>query len=277
MFVFEWFLNWLYGEIMKFVQDFFVNMGNMGADIFDLTWIAAIIHFFYLFGWALYVIGLVVMIFEVAIGMQSGKSNLREAGINSIKGFLAVGMFTTVPIELYKFTITLQGSLGNALSGLFQQTAYEGIDVLAYNALDALTVTSPINLFFLIALGYCVIKIFFANIKRGGIMLILISVGSLHMFSIPRGYNDGFIGWCKQVIALCVTAFLQVTLLTAGLLTFGSNMLMGIGIMLAANEVPRIADRFGMDTSAKVNVMSTYYATQAAINTTKAIMKAVKK
>lgn len=277
MFVFEWFMNWLYGEIMKFIQDFFTNMASMGADIFDLAWIQAVIHFFFLFGWALYAVGLVVMMFEVGIGAQSGKSNLKEAGINSIKGFLAVGMFTTVPIELYKFTVTLQGTLGNAMSGLFGSTAFDRIDALAYSSLDLLTAVNPINLFYLIALGYCVIKVFFANIKRGGILLILISVGSLHMFSIPRGYNDGFIGWCKQIIALCITAFLQMTLLTAGLITFGSNMLLGLGVMLAANEVPRIADRFGLDTSAKFNIMSTYYATQAAINTTKAIMKAVKK
>lgn len=277
MFVFEWFMNWLYGEIMKFIQDFFTNMASMGADIFDLAWIQAVIHFFFLFGWALYAVGLVVMMFEVGIGAQSGKSNLKEAGINSIKGFLAVGMFTTVPIELYEFTVTLQGTLGNAMSGLFGSTAFDRIDALAYSSLNLLTAVNPINLFYLIALGYCVIKVFFANIKRGGILLILICVGSLHMFSIPRGYNDGFIGWCKQIIALCITAFLQMTLLTAGLITFGSNMLLGLGVMLAANEVPRIADRFGLDTSAKFNIMSTYYATQAAINTTKAIMKAVKK
>ena len=32
-----------------------------------------------------------------------------------------------------------------------------------------------------------------------------------------------------------------------------------------------------LDTSARVNIMSTYYATQAAVRTTQAIMKAVKK
>jgi len=108
-------------------------------------------------------------------------------------------------------------------------------------------------------------------------MLINIAVGSLYMFSVPRGYNDGFMAWCKQVIAICITAFLQMTLLTAGLVTFADNMLLGVGIMMAANEVPRIADAFGLDTSARVNIMSTYYAAQAAVNTTKAIMRMVKK
>ena len=32
------------------------------------------------------------------------------------------------------------------------------------------------------------------------------------MFSIPRGYTDGFANWCKQVAATCLTAFLQTTI-----------------------------------------------------------------
>ena len=57
-------------------------------------------------------------------------------------------------------------------------------------------------------LAYAVIKVFFSNLKRGGILLIQIAVGSLYMFSIPRGYIDGFTQWMKQVIGLCLTAFL---------------------------------------------------------------------
>ncbi|MBQ6908179.1 MAG: hypothetical protein IJQ28_07360 [Clostridia bacterium] len=129
------------------------------------------------------------------------------------------------------------------------------------------------NLFKVIALGYAVIKVFFANIKRGGILLTNMAVGSLYIFGLTRGHQDGFIDWSKQVIAICVTAFLQNSLLFAGLLTFGENALLGLGIMLAANEVPRIADRFGLDTSARVNIMSTYYAGQAAVRTVQAISK----
>lgn len=104
-----------------------------------------------------------------------------------------------------------------------------------------------------------------------------IAIGSLYIFGLTRGHQDGFVDWCKQVIAICVTAFLQNSLLFAGLLTFGDHMLLGLGVMLAANEVPRIADRFGLDTSSKVNIMSTYYATQAAVRTTQAVMKFAKK
>ena len=120
---------------------------------------------------------------------------------------------------------------------------------------------------------YCVIKCFFSNIKRGGILLTQIAVGSLHMFSLPRGYSEGFTGWCKQIIAICFTAFMQTTLLLLGMITMQTHALLGLGVMLAANEVPRIAQQFGLDTSMRVNMMSAVHTTTTAINLGRAIAK----
>lgn len=139
-------------------------------------------------------------------------------------------------------------------------------------------ITSPIMMIFiLILMGYAVIKVFFANLKRGGILLIQIAVGSLYMFSVPRGYIDGFVSWSKQVIGLCLTAFLQATVLIAGLMVVKDHALLGLGLMLAAGEIPRIAGQFGLDTSTKANLMSTMYAAQTAVNMTKTVIQAVAK
>ena len=126
----------------------------------------------------------------------------------------------------------------------------------------------------MIAFAYCVIKIFFQNIKRGGILLAQIAVGSMYMFSIPRGNTGGFYQWMKQVIALCLTAFLQTTLLYLGLLTFPTNMLLGLGIMLAAGEVPKIAQQFGLETSAKFNFMNVVHTASTAVSVGKLIAAA---
>ena len=104
--------------------------------------------------------------------------------------------------------------------------------------------------------------------------MVQMSVGALYMFSLPRGYADGFNQWMKQVAAICLTAFMQTTLLFLGLLTFPDHMLMGLGIMLAANEVPRIAQQFGLDSSVKVNMMSVVHATTTAVNISRAVAKA---
>ena len=74
---------------------------------------------------------------------------------------------------------------------------------------------------------------------------------------------------------LCLTAFLQATILTAGLMAVTESALLGLGLMLSAGEVPRIAGIFGMDTSTRANIQSVVYTAQAAVNTTRAIAQAV--
>lgn len=59
-----------------------------------------------------------------------------------------------------------------------------------------------------------------------------------------------------------------------GLLTFLGNMFLGIGIMLAANKVPRIAQQFGLDSSVRVNMMSVTHATTTAVNLTRSTARA---
>ena len=53
--------------------------------------------------------------------------------------------------------------------------------------------------------------------------------------------------------------------------------LLGLGIMLAAGEVPRIAGQFGLDTSTRANLMSSVYAAQSAVNLTRTIVQAAAK
>lgn len=276
-------LQWFYETIYGAVADFFTMMGNMGADIFDLDWVKATIKLFTLFGWALFVAGVVVAVFDVAIEYQCGRANIKTTAINILKGFFACSLIGIVPVELYKFCISLQNTFSQDLSRIFAGTqsldlASQSMSVLQGSFEVSTQVSFNLfNLLALIAFAYCVIKIFFANIKRGGILLIQMSVGALYMFSVPRGYADGFNQWMKQVAAICLTAFMQTTLLFLGLLTFPTNMLLGLGIMLAANEVPRIAQQFGLDSSVKVNMMSVVHATTTAVNLTRSVARATGK
>jgi len=283
-------VDWIYGQIIGFLGNFFSAMGNMGADLFDMTWVQSIVLFFVYLAWALYGTGLVVSAFECGIEYQSGRGSIKDTALNAIKGFMAVSLFSVVPVELYKLSISLQGSLTAGITGLGT-----GIDTVAANIIGQLsaagslenagnagvfggmgTITNPLMLIFiLILMGYAVIKVFFANLKRGGILLIQIAVGSLYMFSVPRGYLDGFVSWCKQIVGLCLTAFLQSTILIAGLMVLKDHALLGLGLMLSAGEIPRIAGAFGLDTSTKANLMSAVYTAQTAVNMTRTVVKAV--
>ena len=247
-------LKWFYETIYGAVADFFTMMGNMGADIFDLDWVKATIKLFTLFGWTLFIAGVAVAVFDTAIEYQNGRATIKTTALNVLKGFFACSLIGIVPVELYKFCISLQNTFSHDLSAIF--AGHQSIDLAGESTsvlVGSFSVANNIsmnlfNILALIAFAYCIIKIFFQNIKRGGILLVQMAVGALYMFSVPRGYSDGFNQWMKQVAAICLTAFMQTTLLFLGLLTFPGNMLLGLGIMLAANEVPRIAQQCGLQT-----------------------------
>lgn len=283
-------IDWIYSQIIGFLGNFFAEMGNMGVELFTMSWVQSVVLFFSYLAWSLYGIGLVVACFEVGIEYSSGRGNIKEAALNAIKGFLAVSLFTVVPVRLYELSVSLQSQFTAGLTGYGTSSIGEVATgaLQDFNAIESLTeasslsgfgaITSPIMvLFCIILMAYAVIKVFFANLKRGGILLIQIAVGSLYMFSVPRGYTDGFVQWCKQIVGLCLTAFLQSTILIAGLLVFKDHALLCLGLMLSAGEIPRIAGAFGLDTTTRANIMSAVYTAQAAVNTTKTVVAAVAK
>ena len=112
-------LMWLYETIYQAAADFFAMMGNMGAEIFDLSWVAAVVQLFSLFGWALFGIGMVTAVFDAAIEYQNGRGNLNMTALNVLKGFFAASMVGVLPIELYRFSISLQNTLSGELLGIF--------------------------------------------------------------------------------------------------------------------------------------------------------------
>jgi hypothetical protein len=284
-------LDWIYGQIIGFLGNFFAEMGGMGVELFEMPWVQNVVGFFSHLAWALYGTGLIVACFECGIQASSGKADIKGTALNAIKGFMAAGLFNIVPLRLYELSISLQGSLTREITGYGKpigEVANEILDNFSkvekvsdliktgYSGFG--TITSAIMVIFcIILMAYAVIKVFFANLKRGGILLIQIAVGSLYMFSVPRGYLDGFTQWCKQVVGLCLTAFLQATILVAGLMVFKEKALLGLGLMLSAGEIPRVAGAFGMDTSTRANLMSAVYTAQAAVNTTQTVVKAVTK
>ena len=281
-------LDWAYSQAVGFLGAFFALMGNMGVELFDLPWVQALVAFFTQLGWALFGVSVVVSCFEFGIEYSSGRANIRQTALNILKGFMAVSLFSVVPVRLYALSVSLQATFTASITGLgnigalgqniiTKLTTPEGLIASGADFIFGGPTFNPIMMLFcVILMAYAVLKVFFANLKRGGILLIQIAVGSLYMFSIPRGYIDGFTSWFKQVIGLCLTAFLQATILVAGLMVFSDHALLGLGLMLSAGEVPRIAGAFGLDTTTRASLTSAVHTAQMAVSTTKVIASIVK-
>src|SRR5699024_6776762 len=136
--------------------------------------------------WSLYGTGLVVSCFETGIEYQYGRGSSKDTSLNAIRGFMAVSLFNTVPIELYKLSVNLQASLTAGIIGYGSEIGELATSIIGQlNNIGDVTnvggsgifggismITSPfMALFIIILMGYAVIKVFFANLKRGGILL----------------------------------------------------------------------------------------------------------
>lgn len=182
------FIDWVYSQLVGFFGNFFAEMGNMGVELFEMSWVQSIVLFFSYLAWTLYVVGLVVAVFEVGIEYQTGRASIKDAAISAVKGFMAVGCFTLVPVELYKLSVTLQASLTSGITGYGESfdalstdiiNSLQGVDIGAAASSGVFggigSITSPIMvIFIIIMMGYAVIKCFFSNLKRGGVLASLV-------------------------------------------------------------------------------------------------------
>ena len=220
-------------------------------------------------GFMLWIIGFIIAIGEIAINYKSNRTvadSLHDFGMNTFKSFLAVTFFTTIPLPFYLFVSKLAINICNKIgiwgAGNLTKPDFSSIFGSIANKMFPGTADTFVLLFLIVFL-FCGLKVLFATVKRGGILMILTLVGSIHMLNTPRGYWDSFWSWCRQVIALCITQFCQMMLFCGGMAVFSKSLqtsnlavfFAGIGMFLAAAEVPKIADRYGLDSSLKGNAM----------------------
>ena len=158
------FMNWLYTSVYNALADFFTMMTELGANLFDLSWVQAALKFFSLFGWGLFIAGLAVAIFDIAIEYQSmGRINIKRQILPFLYGLLAVNLFTVVPVQLFRFAVNLQNTFAKDLVGEVVGMNVN-FDLLSHQALTIIgvpgisTKNALLALLMLICLGYCVIK-----------------------------------------------------------------------------------------------------------------------
>ena len=123
-------VDWFYGQIVGFLGNFFSEMGGMGAELFEMSWVQSVVLFFSYLGWALFATGLVVACFECGVEYSGGRGNVKETALNAIKGFLAVSLFTQVPVRLYVLAVSLQADLTAGITALVDK---DDVHCLSYD------------------------------------------------------------------------------------------------------------------------------------------------
>ena len=86
-------MQWLYEAFYSAIGELFADINDLGVEIFDLSWVQAVVSLFTMLGWSLFVVGVVVAVFEVAIESQSGRVNIKGTALNVLKGFFGASEY----------------------------------------------------------------------------------------------------------------------------------------------------------------------------------------
>ena len=129
-------IQWLYETIYTAVGEMFSDINNLGVEIFDLSWVQAMVRLFTLLGWTLFVVGVVVAVFDLGIECQTGRANIKGTALNVLKGFFAASLVGVLPVQLYKLCCSLQGVFTGDLAGIFAAEQTSSIGEFAANVLS---------------------------------------------------------------------------------------------------------------------------------------------
>ena len=289
--------HYVYYQLTSVALTMLDDVNGLSINFFSNEFIQAIVNFFTLFAWGLGLTGAAIAIMDFAVSYQTGGGgSFTGTGMNMLRLLVALLTFSSIPILLFQTSMDIYGTVRSVVVGSMDGATVSITDLVkgavqsmfksVYGTLppvkiangiweflkkltDGFQATDPADaalssnadwwaLIQLIILVWAIFKIFFSNLKRGGILLVQICVGSMHMLALARGYTDGFGSWCKQVAALCFTAFVQNLLYLLAIIMMqdaaSSSLYFSLGLLLVAAEVPRIAQMFGLDTSARVSL-----------------------
>ena len=280
----DWFFtageNWLASLVSTLLTSWLSIFSFSALQLFSHPFVTNIINAFHMLGCVLFSAGFIIALLEYIIEASNGQGDWTKLVFNTTKGVVFTSCFAGLPYSFFMFTNQANISMSYSLTGgLYDAMINSGGDFTeSYNLImrawqgsvnqSGIIVVIVAELLILIF----DIKILLDNVSRAGVLFALIIFGSLNAFSIPRGHTDATVGWCKQVIGLCLTNTVENILMITGFYIFSTGTsfqvyLCGVGAMFAATLVPKIAQQFSIDASVKDTVSRMAFMGGMALNT----------
>lgn len=239
--ILEWIVEELFGSLFAWLL---TEVSAGATDVFTLDVVKLLIKGAKTVGTMLWGVGVVYAVFDMAIQYSRGRGGPHDLALNFVRSYAAVLLFTVLPVPFYQAMITYGGRIGGALAG--GGTGFT-IDLSKiYEAILGVDASFVVELLLLIVLFVLTLLNCFALLKRSFFAFCLTVFGCVHMFSLPRGYADGFLDWCKQLIGLGMTAFFHMVLLgLSSYLLCQGHLIVGWAGMLAGPAIDPLLQRYG--------------------------------
>ena len=231
------------GTVLKYMSDVSINL-------FDNQIVNDILQLMEYIGWILLAVGVLFAIMNVYIQYVENESiNFHLLILNIFKAITAILFLKVGAIRVFELSIAINKMVADITGKPNYKNSLDALASTLDKAAVGIIWTLIITVIVLVSVLVCLVQI----LKRSGMYIAHIMVGYLYIFSIPSGNTEGFTSWCKQTVAIALTNVLQMALLFMGISLMASDptkIFLGIGIIMAADKVEEIADKYGMSTGA---------------------------
>lgn len=278
-------MDWVFGTLRSLLLSGSGKLLNILAgiseDIFKIDVVKNVLEYFYYLGWIIVVIGILFAIANVYIRYIEGDApEVQSLVLYIMLSILSVFFLSPGAIQVYSFAEVLRL---NVLSIVSATVDYGNLlkNMDTYLSSPDIGISVLWVVLFLIVFIAMIAIVFFQALKRSGLYIIQIMIGYFYLFSLPSGNYDGLFCWIRSTFALAITNVLQMTLLYIALNFISANNLvqifLAIGILLAATEVDRVADRFGLAVNSRRNFAGAISGARNVTSTVKNIKGLMKR
>lgn len=241
--------NYLKDAILGSAGKVLSYLSGASVDLFSNILVTNVLALFDYLGYILLAIGTLFAIANVCITYhETGAIEVHLMIVNIIKAIIAIIFLQVGTIQLYELSNTLNSLVSQIVSTTDYNATVDNISSTLNNSQLGAMWIFLLALFALGAIIVCLLQI----MKRGGMYMAQIIIGYLYIFSIPSGNTQGFFEWCRQTVAIALTNVVQTALLFIGMNLMAKDItkiFLGVGVILAASAVEKIAGRYGMSTN----------------------------
>ena len=258
-------IGWLLTQLIEIVGGWIAEICNWamariaseGLVIFDEPVIKEIISKVYTIGLGLWGIGCVMAVFDMAIQyVKGGNGGVTDYCLNFVRGFLAANLFYALPVPVYTLFVKLGENIGKAITGADLVSSEMWTSDAAMANIGTAVVRVLVLLIVQIIMLVVLLVLYFKFLKRGFELFVMIVMGCMYMVSIPRGYVDGFMDWAKQCIGIGLASCLQIIAIALGSKVCVDYLFLGLAIFLAAGDIDKLMQRFGIVSVPKMNLFA---------------------
>lgn len=246
-------LKWLLGKVMECFGGIFQLFAALSGNIFNQSVVQTIFTFFKTIGLPLIGLSMMCLLFRVILEQADGKGfQLSDIMKRFIGGVAIYGYGVTIMKNFYIVLMGVTGKMIKAIANVatsdmeldWQDVVFSKMSTLLILVLTVITI-------------YYMLKSFMDVLERTWQYVVILCMMYIYLTGYVMGNDESIITWFKQCLAITLSQFFQIILVTLGMCLYVQcgtiqDFLFAIGAIIASSKVEQLLDRYGMGSGGRI-------------------------